>query len=167
MNDSFKIVFRFLGLLILQIFVMDQINFLGFINPLVYVLFIVLYPFENNRLAFLLIAFIYGLIMDTFQDTGGAHAAACITLVILRPILLRMVFGESYLMKNLKILTTGLDRILLFLILSIFIHHLMFYSLIIFNVSQIMELIKMTLSVGAASVIVSTILLLIIKPKRS
>ena len=167
MNDFFKIALRFLGLLLLQIFVMDQINFLGFINPLVYILFIILYPFENNRLTFLFISFCYGLILDTFQDTGGAHAAACITLVILRPALLKLVFGESYLMKNLKVLTTGLDRILLFLVLSTLIHHLMFFSLIIFNVSQIIELVKMTLSVGAATIVVSLILLLIIKPKRS
>ncbi|PRP67312.1 hypothetical protein BST86_09500 [Nonlabens agnitus] len=167
MNDFLKIAFRFIGLLFVQIFVMDQINFLGFINPMIYVLFIFLYPFENNRLAFLLISFGYGLIMDTFQDTGGAHAAACVTLTFFRPYLLKLVYGESYLMKNIKVLTTSLDRIFLFLVIGIFLHHLVFYGLVIFNASQIWEWLKMTFAVGTASVILGMVLLLIIKPKRS
>ncbi|SCY44246.1 hypothetical protein SAMN05192588_2918 [Nonlabens sp. Hel1_33_55] len=167
MNDFFKIALRFVGLLLVQIFVMDQINFLGFINPMIYVLFIFLYPFENNRLAFLLISFGYGLIMDTFQDTGGAHAAACLTLTFFRPYLLKLVYGESYLMKNIKVLSTSLDRVFLFLVIGIFLHHLVFFGLVVFNISQIWVWLKMTFAVGAASVILSMVLLLIIKPKRS
>ena len=167
MNDFLKIAFRFIGLLAVQIFVMDQINFLGFINPMIYVLFIFLYPFENNRLAFLLISFGYGLIMDTFQDTGGAHAAACVTLTFFRPLLLKAVYGESYLMKNIKFLSTSLDRMFLFLVIGILLHHIVFYGLVIFNVFQIWEWFKMTFAVGAASIILSFIFLLIIKPKRS
>lgn len=167
MNDFLKIGLRFIVLLIMQVFVMDQINFLGFINPMIYVLFIILYPFENNRLLFLLLTFSYGLIMDTFQDTGGAHAAACVTLTFLRPVILKLVYGESYLMKNIKMLTTSLDRILLYLTIGTLFHHFVFYSLVIFNFSQILELLKMTLSVGTATVLVSMAILLIMKPKRS
>ncbi|WP_228547238.1 hypothetical protein [Nonlabens antarcticus] len=166
-NDIFKIAFRFVGLLVIQVFVMDQINFLGFINPMIYILFIFLYPFNNNRLLFLILAFLLGLVMDTFQDTGGAHAAACVTLTIVRPYLLKLVYGESYVMKNIKVLTTGIDRILLFLCLCVIIHHLVFYSMIIFNMSQILELLQLTLSVGLATITVSLTILLLIKPRRS
>ncbi len=166
MNDVLKIAFRFVGLLTLQVFFFDQINFLGFINPMVYILFIVLYPFENNRLLFLLLAFGYGLIMDSFQDTGGAHAAACVTLTMIRPFFLKLVYGESYLMKNLKLLATSLDRILLLLLLSTFTHHLIYFSLVIFNTSQVLEIIKMICSVGGATIIVSALIMLIIKPRR-
>jgi cell shape-determining protein MreD len=166
-NDVLKITFRFIGLLVLQIFLMDQINFLGYINPMIYILFIFLYPFDNNRLLFLILAFLLGLVMDTFQDTGGAHAAACVTLTFVRPYLLKLVYGESYVMKNIKVLTTGVDRILLLLCLCVVIHHLVFYSLMLFNMSQILELLKMTLSVGMATIIVSFTFLLLIKPRRS
>jgi hypothetical protein len=118
-------------------------------------------------LLFLTLAFLLGLVMDTFQDTGGAHAAASVTLTFVRPYLLKLVYGESYKMKNIKVLTTGIDRIFLLLLLCIVIHHLMFYSLVIFNVSQILQLLKMTLSVGLASIIVSMTILLLIKPRRS
>jgi len=166
-NDVLKITFRFFGLLVLQIFLMDQIHFLGYINPMIYVLFIFLYPFENNRLLFLILAFLLGLVMDTFQDTGGAHAAASVTLTFVRPYLLKLVYGESYKMKNIKVLTTGIDRIFLLLLLCIVIHHLMFYSLVIFNSSQLFQLLKMTLSVGLATILVSMTIILLIKPRRS
>lgn len=166
-NEVLKIAFRFVGLLALQIFLMDQINFLGYINPMVYILFMFLYPFDNNRMLFLILAFLLGLIVDTFQDTGGAHAAASITLAFVRPFVLKLVYGESYLMKNIKVLTTGMDRVFLLLLLCIAIHHVMFYSLVLFNFSQVLQLLKMTFSVGIASIIVNMTILLLIKPRRS
>ena len=167
MNDILKIFLRFIGLLMLQVLLLDQIDFFGFINPLAYILFIVLYPFQNNRLAFLLLSFAYGLVLDTFQDTGGAHAAACVTLTFVRPVLLKMVYGESYLMKNVRILTTGIDRVILFMLLCVVIHHLVFYSLVFFDTSQIFQVMKMTLFIGTATLLLCSVLILLIKPKRS
>lgn len=111
------------------------------------------------------IAFALGLILDTFQNTGGAHAAASLTLAFIRPVWLKLVYGESYLMKNLKIIRTPIDRLLVLLLLSVIIHHLIFYSLVIFNTSQILYTIKLTLSVGIATVLVASLFLIIFKPK--
>lgn len=158
-------VFRFIGLLFLQVFLFDEINFLGFIDPMVYILFIVLFPVENKRWNFLLLAFGLGIILDTFQNTGGAHAAASLTLAFTRPLWLRLVYGESYKMKNLKILQSPIDRVLLLLTLSIIVHHLIFFTLVIFNSSQIIYTLKLTLSVGLASLVMNSILLALFKPK--
>jgi len=35
----------------------------------------------------MILAFALGIVLDTFQDTGGAHAAACLTLAFTRPFL--------------------------------------------------------------------------------
>ncbi|WP_041567063.1 rod shape-determining protein MreD [Nonlabens dokdonensis] len=156
---------RFLGLLILQIFLFDQINFMGFINPMVYLLFIVLYPIENKRWDVMIISFVLGIILDTFQDTGGAHAAACLTLAFTRPLWLRLVYGESYKMKNIKVLQSPFDRLLLLLVFCIVVHHIVFFSLVIFNGSQILYTLKLTLSIGAATLVVNTILLALFKPR--
>ncbi|WP_405369805.1 hypothetical protein [Nonlabens sp. Asnod2-A12] len=158
-------VLRFVGLLILQIFLLDQINFLGYINPMVYILFIILYPVDNNRWSFMFIAFALGILLDTFQNTGGAHAAACLTLAFVRPVFLKLVYGESYLMKNLKIIRTPIDRLLLLSVLSVIIHHLIFFSLVIFNTSQILYTLKLTLSVGIATILIASLFLIIFKPK--
>nr|WP_052519820.1 rod shape-determining protein MreD [Nonlabens ulvanivorans] len=109
-------IVRFIALLLLQVFVMDQVEFMGYISPLVYLLFIMLYPVDNNRWSFLILSFLLGLIIDTFQDTGGAHAAASLTLAFVRPVLLKLVYGEGYLTKNLKILKSPLDRFFYYLL---------------------------------------------------
>lgn len=164
-KDLLTNIVRFIGLLFFQIFLFDQINFLGFINPMVYLLFIILYPIENKRWDIMLISFLLGIILDTFQDTGGAHAAACLTLAFTRPIWLRLVYGESYKMKNIKVLKTSMDRLLLLLLFCIIVHHVIFFSLVIFNGSQILYTLKLTLSIGAATLVVNCIILALFKSR--
>lgn len=166
-NDIVLNTLRFIGLLLLQFFVMDQILFMGYINPMVYILFIVLYPMSNKRWTLLFLSFALGIIIDTYQDTGGAHAAAAVTLTYVRPFLLKLVFGESYLMRNVKVMESSLDRIALIIGLSIVVHHLVYYSLIIFNVVQILEILKLTLVVGIATFFVSFVLTVLFSKKAS
>lgn len=166
-NDIVLNTLRFIGLLLLQFFVMDQILFMGYINPMVYILFIVLYPMSNKRWTLLFLSFALGIIIDTYQDTGGAHAAAAVTLTYVRPFLLKLVFGESYLMRNVKVMESSLDRIALIIGLSIVVHHLVYYSLIIFNVVQILEILKLTLVVGVATFFVSFVLTVLFSKKAS
>lgn len=158
-------ILRFVGLLVLQIFLFDRINFLGYINPMIYILFIILFPVENKSWNFMILAFALGIVLDTFQDTGGAHAAACLTLAFTRPFWLRLVYGESYKMKNLKVIRTPIDRLVLLMVLCISVHHIVFYSLVIFNTSQILYTLKLTLSVGLASLVLNSLLLLLLKPR--
>jgi cell shape-determining protein MreD len=66
-------------------------NFLGFIMPLPYLLFIILYPVNGNRSG-LLTSFLLGLTMDVFSNSGG-YAAACVTLAYFRPYIFKFAFG--------------------------------------------------------------------------
>ncbi|ARN76592.1 hypothetical protein BST97_00430 [Nonlabens spongiae] len=167
MNKSwYHTIARFFILLLVQIFVLDQIHFFGFISPMVYFLFVLLVPIRIKLAPYLLLAFFYGWILDTFNDTGGAHAAACLTLAFSRDLLLGLVYGESYKLQNLKITRSPLNRIILLLILSILIHHLVYYFLVIFNIFQIITTLKMVFLVGVASFIISLGILMLIKPKK-
>lgn len=151
--------------LLLQIFVLDHINFMNVVNPMAYLLFILLLPIRLKVHTYLIIAFCYGLLLDSFQDTGGAHAAASLTLAFSRSALLRLVYGESYQLKNIKIGASALDRQLLLITLAVLIHHLVFYSLIIFNWSQFLMIFKMTALVGIGSVILCFLIIVSIRPK--
>jgi rod shape-determining protein MreD len=165
-KDILNIFLGLIALLAIQIFIMDQIFFFGYINPMVYVLFLVMYPLENNRWGFMITAFLVGVIMDTFHDTGGAHAAACLSIAFARSSLLKLVFGESYLSKNIKLLRVDLDRLLIYTGIIILVHHFIYYSLVIFNMSQILELLQLTLSIALASAVVNAIILFFLRPRR-
>ena len=94
-NLVFINISRFVGLVLLQVIVCNNINFLGYINPNIYVLFILLYPVANNRLLFIFLSFLLGLSVDMFLDSGGTHAAASVTIAYIRPLFLKFSFGAS------------------------------------------------------------------------
>lgn len=92
MIDSFqKIIFRFVILILLQLFVFNNIHLSGFTVPYIYVLFILLMPFETPGWLLLVAGFFTGLIIDIFMDTIGMHTIACTSMAFLRPVVLKII----------------------------------------------------------------------------
>lgn len=146
MNSSIiSNIARFVGLILLQVLILSNINFLGYINPYLYVLFILLYPFNSNQTLFLILSFLLGLSVDIFEDSGGIHAAACLIAAFVRPGLLRFSFGVSYDHQNIKLSATPFGARLTYIFMMIFIHHLVLFSLEMFSLSHIILILKKTL----------------------
>jgi len=77
-------IFRFFLLVLFQVLVLNNIQFLGYINPYVYILFILALPVRTPRWFSLLLAFGLGLTLDMFSNTGGMHAFATVMVAFLR-----------------------------------------------------------------------------------
>lgn len=75
----------FILVVLLQGLVFDKLNILSFINPQIYIIFILLLPFETPRWLELLSAFLLGITVGLFTNTSGIHAAACVLLAYARP----------------------------------------------------------------------------------
>lgn len=138
-------IVRFIFLVLIQALVLNNINFLGYINPYIYILFIILYPIKNNRLLFIFLSFLLGLCVDLFLDSGGVHAAACVTIAYVRPVILKSVFGVIYDHKTIKFSSTDFGQRLTYFSTVTLIHHLILFSLEIFNTSKIILIIKKSL----------------------
>ena len=86
-------VFRFLLLLILQVFVFKQVTlgheYLRIFQVLAYPLFILLLPFRTPRYLVILLGFVMGLSVDIFYDSPGIHASALVFMAFLRDWVLR------------------------------------------------------------------------------
>ena len=146
MNKSILIpLIQFVLLVLAQVIVFNNINLLGYINPYPYILFLLLYPFKANRSVLLIVAFASGLIMDVFGDSGGIHAAACITLAYLRPVALRIAFGVSYEYNTIRISNTTLYERFVYISFLVVIHHLVLFALEVFNISSILYVFQKTL----------------------
>lgn len=158
MNSTFKITLRFIVLVLLQVTIFNYVNFLGYINPFIYVLFIVIYPLRNNRLIFLLVAFLLGLSVDMFSDSGGIHAGASVLIAYIRPVISKFSFGTLNEMYSVKFNSIDFSRRLTYVSLIVFIHHLCVYLLEIFNISHILTTLRFTLFSGLFSI---TLILLI------
>jgi len=82
---------RFALLVFLQIFVLNNIQFSGFVNPYLYVLFILLLPFEISGWFMLVLGFITGLAIDIASTTIGYHTVATVFMAYFRYHLLQFI----------------------------------------------------------------------------
>ena len=146
MNSSvISQVFRFILLVFVQVVILNHINFLGYINPYIYILFIVLYPIKNDRIVFLLLSFLLGILVDIFSDSGGINAAACVTIAYLRPIVLKWSFGTVYEHQTIKFNNVEFGSKLMYISILTAIHHLILFLLEVFNFSEILLTLQNTL----------------------
>ena len=74
----------FIVLVLAQVLALNNIQFLGFINPYIYILFILLLPVRLPRGILLLLAFGLGLTIDAFSNTMGMHAFATVLVAFFR-----------------------------------------------------------------------------------
>ena len=81
-------ILRIIMLVFFQVFILNNIQFSGFVNPYFYVLFILLLPFETPKWLLLTLGFVLGLSIDLFSNTPGLHASATVFMAFLRPLVL-------------------------------------------------------------------------------
>jgi len=75
---------RFVVLVLVQAFLLKNISLYNLSVPYLYILFILLLPFETPNLLLFPLSFLLGLTIDAFYDTPGLHAAACVVLAFVR-----------------------------------------------------------------------------------
>ncbi len=81
----FRYLFMWVMLVLVQVLLLNHIQISGFLNPYLYVLFILLLPFETPKYLLLIMGFITGLSIDAFSNTPGIHASATTFMAFLRP----------------------------------------------------------------------------------
>ncbi|MCL2435653.1 MAG: rod shape-determining protein MreD [Lentimicrobiaceae bacterium] len=92
--NKFSVNFsRFFVLILLQVFVFNYVQWFGFLNPAVYLLFLILLPLEIPKSSQYIIAFVTGFIVDAFLRTYGIQAFACVLMVFLRPYIILVLNG--------------------------------------------------------------------------
>lgn len=122
---------NFILLLLLQVIILDHINFGGFINGYLYVLFILTLPLEMPKWLLLVMAFLLGISIDLFSQTLGVHALASVTMAFVRPYLLKVIAPrEGYEMgSEPNVNFFGFYWFLKYAIILVLVHHfVLFYT---------------------------------------
>lgn len=125
-----KYIGQYILLMILQVFLFDQLQLLSVCHPFVYILFLVMMPITLPRSVDMMIGAIVGLIMDVFSNSLGIHTSACVLIMFLRPYLLGTIINDIDRI-NVQISTQvmGFKAMGKYLAILIFIHHLMVFIL--------------------------------------
>jgi rod shape-determining protein MreD len=90
-NSILRFGLIFILLLLLQVLLFNNIQFSGYVNPYVYIMFILLLPIEIPSWLLLLLSFATGLIVDFFSGSPGMHTSATVLTGFVRPYVLRIV----------------------------------------------------------------------------
>tara|TARA_R110000850_G_scaffold108382_2_gene220679 strand:+ start:30 stop:533 length:504 start_codon:yes stop_codon:yes gene_type:complete len=136
--EGLKQISSFILLLLLQILIFNHINVFGYLNPYVYVLFILMLPMNYSRATVLILAFIMGGCVDVFENSGGVHIAASVFLGWIRRPLLRVATQKRGVdFENLRIGRLSLSNFALYGILGVFIHH---FFLFLIESSQLRDI---------------------------
>lgn len=135
--NEIRYIGQLLFLLIIQVFLLNQINFLGFANPMVYLLFFLIFPYQESNIPLLFLAFFSGIIIDAFSDTGGIYTAATLVLVQIRPMLIQLLFGKNFEYQSIELLQQSVYIRWTYVVLLILIYYITFYLLEIFNFHHI------------------------------
>ena len=136
-RENINTIILFIGLVLLQVIVLNNINFLGYINPFFYILFIFLYPMEKINNNYIIISFSLGLAIDFFSNTGGINAAATLFIAYIRIPMLKLVIGKREIdFSSMKINKMTFGRKYTFILILTFIHHLIVFGLEYFKWSS-------------------------------
>ncbi|PWG79981.1 rod shape-determining protein MreD [Pararcticibacter amylolyticus] len=81
---------RFIVLIFIQAFLLKNIGYYNLSTPFIYILFILLLPFETPNWLLFPLAFLTGLTVDAFYNTPGLNAAACSVLAFVRTIFINI-----------------------------------------------------------------------------
>ena len=85
----------FLTLMLLQIFLVDNISLSVYFHPLIYVAFIILLPLDTKPIWMVLNSALIGLMIDVMTGMGGLNVIASTATGCLRPYVVNMVTGHA------------------------------------------------------------------------
>jgi len=165
-NPILSNTLRFILLILVQVLVFNRLNFFGFINPMVYILFLYWYPIKENRNLFITLGFLLGFVIDFFSDTMALHAAATVTIAYLRPAIMRFVFGVNYEFQSFRLSNSTRIQQFTYLSLLVITHHAIFFSLEIFNISNLILILKKVVFTGVGTIVLCTLFIALFGVER-
>ena len=127
-------IFRFILLVLFQVLVLNNIQFLGYIDPYLYILFILTLPVQMPRWLLLVLAFILGLTIDFFSNTLGMHAFATVFIAFFRGGVIKLFTNiEEGNNPTPSFHTFGVSAYIKYVVVMVLIHHTTLFMLEAFS----------------------------------
>ena len=122
-------------LVLLQVLLLNHIQFSGYVNPYMYILFILLLPFDIPKYLLLILGFSLGINIDIFTNTPGIHASATTFMAFTRPYVINLISSRDVLEMNVppRIQALGLPWFLRYSIILVFLHHFFLFYIEVFT----------------------------------
>lgn len=128
----------FILLVLIQVWVLNNIQLSGYINPYLYILFILILPVNTPAWIQMLLGFLLGLTVDLFGYTPGMHTAATVFLAFIRPAVLAGIAPRDGYDAGDKphLLSMGFSWYLRYSVILVLAHHLVLFYIETFSLSE-------------------------------
>lgn len=169
MNKTVLQIIRFVVLVLFQVLVINHIRLGGYVHPHIYLIFIMLLPFNTPKWQLLVLGFVLGLSIDLFTGTPGLHAGATTLMAFCRPSIIKLVSGNLK-FENIQEPSLGqIDGMWMFryVLCMVFVHHfaLFFLESVSFHlIGQV--LLRILLSVPVSIFLIMMILYIFKREKK-
>jgi len=159
-NSILRFGLIFILLILLQLLLFNNIQFSGYVNPYVYIMFILLLPIDVPSWLLLILSFVTGLIIDFFSGSPGMHTSATVLAGFVRPYVLRIVSPRDGYESGSdpSMLNYGFRWFFFYALLVVLVHHTALFYLEVFRFA---EFFRTMLRVLLSSIFSMTFILLI------
>ena len=135
-----KYAIMFIVLVLVQVLFLNQVQFSGYVNPYLYILFVMLLPLNSPKYVTLIGAFLLGLSIDVFSNTLGIHAFATVFVAYARGFIIRIITNREEDMSEYPGLQqNGFMWFLYYTTLMVFVHHTILFCVEVFSFSNFFE----------------------------
>lgn len=165
-NTLIRNTIRFILLLVTQVMVFDNISLGHFVHPCVYVLFVLLLPFDTPKWQLLLAGFLMGIMVDIFNGTPGLNAAATVFMAFVRSKVIDITTRKSDIEDKTSpsVSEMGLKWFAIYALIMLILHNLVLFWLEAFSIKLIgVILLEVLLSVPL-SLFIIILIIYVFKP---
>lgn len=121
-----KQIIRFVVVMLIQVLILNQLQFFGICHPYVFILTLLMMPITLSRRADMLIGALVGLTMDAFCNSLGIHMAACVLITYLRrPMISNLVMDDDRLKGEISSQTIGVANFVRCAVTLIIVYHIL------------------------------------------
>lgn len=153
-----RYILTFIGVLIAQVLVFNQIQFSGYINPSFYIIFILILPVSTPAWIRLLSSFVLGFLVDIFSQSPGLQTSSSVLIAYLQPYLV-LAFQNTEIDENKpsNMSFLGFQWFLSFTAIIILIHQSFYFLLEVFSFRNFLDTIY---RIGLSSFATFTVIIL-------
>lgn len=166
-NSVIKQIGAMVLFVLFQVLIFNNINFWGYINPYVYILFILFLPVHTNRFVLLLYAFIMGLTIDFFESTGGINAMVTVFIAFIRTPLLRLLDNGSHIdFDEVRLSDFSFFQWVIYLVVLLFLQHFLIDYLESFQWDMVLKVLERS-AWGTLITLILSVVFLVAFPIKS
>lgn len=145
-----------LALIVVEIFIIDQLSIAMWLRPMIFPLIIILLPMEWRTIWVLMVALVVGIVMDMSLGGAGLYTATLLPLAVVRSSVMYLTTRRGVEPGDQTPLLSriAMRQMMIFVGAMLLIHHALFFSLEAMSVALLWQLV--------ATIVMSTLLSLVI-----